>query len=105
MSCVDRPSLRLRPPRRSAAAGTPAWPTFTGTASLVGTSSSGATVYVDESLGSEGTQNAQSLLSSADDVVAQNNAIFGITGGAVDVIVYPIGGCHAWNRWGGSRRV
>ena len=80
----------LRPPR--AAAATPAWPTFTGTATLVGTSRSGVTVYVDESLGAQGTQNAQDLLSSADSVVAQNNAIFGITGGPVDVIVYAIGG-------------
>jgi hypothetical protein len=79
----------LRPPR---AAGTPAWPTFTGTATLVGTSSSGVTVYVDEGLGAQGMEDAQSLLSSADDVVAQNNAIFGITGGPVDVIVYAIGG-------------
>ena len=80
----------LRPPR--AAAATPAWPTFTGTATLVGTSRSGVTVYVDESLGAQGTQNAQELLASADSVVAQNNAIFGITGGPVDVIVYAIGG-------------
>jgi hypothetical protein len=92
MSFADRPSLRLRPPRRPAAAGTPAWPTFTGTASLVGTSSSGVTVYVDQALGRAGMQNAQSLLSSVDGVVAQNNAIFGITGGPVDVIVYAIGG-------------
>jgi hypothetical protein len=49
-------------------------------------------VYVDRSLGAEGQQNAQSLLSGADNVVAQNNAIFGITGGPVDVIVYAIGG-------------
>ena len=79
----------LRPPR---AAATPNWPTFAGTATLVGTSSSGVTVYVDESLGAPGTQNAQSLLSSADSVVAQNNAFFAITGGPVDVIVYAIGG-------------
>ena len=84
------PSLHpLRPPR---AAATPAWPTFTGTATLVGTSSSGVTVYVDQSLGASGMQNAQSLLSDADSVVDQNNAFFGITGGPVDVIVYAIGG-------------
>jgi hypothetical protein len=84
------PSLHpLRPPR---AAATPAWPTFTGTATLVGTSPGGVTVYVDESLGAQGTQNAQSLLSDADSVVAQNNAFFGIAGGPVDVIVYAIGG-------------
>jgi hypothetical protein len=78
----------LRPPR----AGAPAWPTFAGTAQLVGTSSSGVTVYVDPTLGDPGLQNAKSLLSSADTVVAQNNAIFAIAGGAVDVIVYALGG-------------
>jgi hypothetical protein len=82
----------LRPPRAVAAAAAPAWPTFKGTATVVGTSSNGVTVYVDEALGSQGMQDAQSLLSSADTVVAQNNAIFGITGGPVDVIVYAIGG-------------
>ena len=79
-------------PSRAVAAAVPAWPTFNGTATLVGTSSSGVTVYVDEALGSQGTQDAQSLLSSADGVVAQNNQIFGITGGPADVIVYAIGG-------------
>ena len=79
-------------PTRAVAAAAPAWPTFTGTASVVGTSSNGVTVYVDQALGSQGMQDAQSLLSSADGVVAQNNTIFGITGGPVDVIVYAIGG-------------
>ena len=92
MSALGRPNAPLRPPRVPAAAGTPAWPTFTGSATLVGTSSSGVTVYVDQTLGAQGTQNAQDLLSSADRVVAQNNAFFAITGGAVDVIVYAIGG-------------
>ena len=55
------------------------------------TSSSGVTVYVDESLGAEGTQNAVAAV-PADNVVAQNNAIFGITGGPVDALVYAIGG-------------
>ena len=82
----------LRPPKPAAAPGAPAWPTFAGTATLVGTSNSGVTVYVDQSLGQPGMQNAQSLLSSADTVVAQNNTIFGISGGAVDVIIYAIGG-------------
>ncbi len=81
----------LRPPRAVAAAA-PAWPTFKGTATVVGTSSNGVTVYVDQALGSQGMQDAQSLLSSADSVVAQNDTIFGITGGPVDVIVYAIGG-------------
>jgi hypothetical protein len=49
-------------------------------------------VYVDQALGEPGMQNAQSLLSSADGVVAQNNAFFEITGGPVDVVIYAIGG-------------
>lgn len=81
----------LRRPRAVAAAA-PAWPTFSGTATLVGTSSKGVTVYVDQALGSQGMQDAQSLLSSADTVVDQNDTIFGITGGPVDVIVYALGG-------------
>ncbi len=58
----------------------------------MGTSSSGVTVYVDPSLGAQGMQNAQDLLSDADRVVKDNNAIFGITGGPVDVIVFALGG-------------
>ena len=82
----------LRPPTRPAAPGQPAWPTFMGTATLVGTSSSGVTVYVDQSLGQQGMDNAQSLLSSADTIVSQNNTIFAIHGGPVDVVIYAIGG-------------
>jgi hypothetical protein len=89
---ADRPNTPLRPPRAAAAGDTPSWPTFTGTAQLVGTSTDGVTVYVDPTLGQQGLDNANSLLASADNVVAQNNAIFGITGGAVNVIVYALGG-------------
>ena len=93
---VFRPNQPLRPPRRRRArqpgATTPAWPSYTGTGELVGTSSSGVTVYVDASLGQPGLQNAQDLLADADRVVGQNNAIFGITGGAVDVIVFALNG-------------
>jgi hypothetical protein len=49
-------------------------------------------VYVDPTLGNEALQNAQDLLAAADRVVAQNNAIFGISGGAVDVILFALGG-------------
>jgi hypothetical protein len=76
MSAISRPNAPLRPPRAPAAAGAPAWPTFTGTATLVGTSSSGVTVYVDQTLGAQGTQNAQDLLSSADSVVAHVIGLF-----------------------------
>ncbi len=72
--------------------GTPTWPNFQGTPQLVGTSSSQVSVYVDASLGAEATQNANDLLAAADGVVAKNNAIFAIQGGATNVIVYALNG-------------
>ena len=45
-----------------------------------------------QSLGQQGMANTQWLLSSADTIVSQNNTIFGIQGGPVDVIIYAIGG-------------
>lgn len=76
----------------AAAPAAPAWPSYTGTSQLVGTSSSGVSVYVDPNLGNQALQNAQDLLAAADRVVQQNNAIFGIAGGPVDVIVFALGG-------------
>ncbi|HEY3945651.1 MAG TPA: hypothetical protein VGL78_10525 [Solirubrobacteraceae bacterium] len=84
-----RPPLRHVAPARGPTA--PAWPSYTGDSQLVGTSS-GVTVYVDPTLGNQALQNAQDLLAAADRVVQQNNAIFGITGGAVDVIVFALNG-------------
>lgn len=84
----------LRLPRQPATqqAASPAWPSYTGTAQLVGTSPGGVTVYVDPSLGAQALQNANDLLSAADTVVQKNNAFFGITGGPVDVILFALGG-------------
>jgi hypothetical protein len=76
----------------AAAAAGPAWPSYTGTADLVGTSTSGVTVYVDPSLGQPALENAQALLADADRIVEANNTIFAITGGPVDVIVFALGG-------------
>ncbi len=81
----------MQPGARTAGAG-PAWPSYTGTAQKVGTSSSGVTVYVDPSLGAQGLHSANDLLAGADGVVQKNNAIFAITGGAVDVIVFALNG-------------
>jgi hypothetical protein len=100
----DRVNRPLRPPAdgpakvpvmstaASAAVATPAWPSFTGTAQQVGTSSTGITVYVDPSLGAAAEANAQALLAGADRVVRQNNAIFGTSGGAVSAIVFALNG-------------
>jgi len=71
----------------------PRWPGFRGTSQLVGSTPDGiVTVYVDPSLGPPGLQNAQDLLADAPRVVAANNAIFGTDGGAVNVIIYALGG-------------
>jgi hypothetical protein len=86
----------LRPPQRradrQAGLAGPAWPSFRGEAQLVGQSTMGVTVYVDPTIGEQGSQNAQSLLAAADGVVRQNNLIFGIEGGAVDAIVFALNG-------------
>jgi hypothetical protein len=83
-----------RPPSRSGPEATagPAWPSYTGTAQRVGSSRTGVTVYVDPSLGAAALQNAESLLADADRIVQANNTIFGITGAAVDVILFALGG-------------
>jgi hypothetical protein len=71
----------------------PNWPGFRGTSQLVGATADGVvTVYVDPALATPGLQNAQDLLADASQVAAANNAIFGTTGGAVNVIVYALGG-------------
>src|SRR6516164_854663 len=71
----------------------PAWPSYTGTSQIVGTSADGrTTVYVDPTLGPPAIQNAQDLVNDADRVTAANDAIFGTTGGAVSVIVFALGG-------------
>lgn len=86
----------LRPPlrrvARARAEGEPAWPSFRGQARLAGASTKGVSVYVDEAFGAEATQNADDLLAATDRVVAQNNAIFGIDGAPVDVVVCALRG-------------
>ena len=92
---------RFQPPRAPQkplaigpeAASPPAWPSYTGTSQLVGTSPSGrVTVYVDPSLGAPALKNAQDLLQDADRVVSANDSIFGTTGGPVSAIVFALGG-------------
>ncbi|MGH2850872.1 MAG: hypothetical protein ACRDLP_09670 [Solirubrobacteraceae bacterium] len=103
MSGSVRPNHPLLPPPQGAApppqraapapgASGPAWPSYTGTAELIGKSSAGVSVYVDPTLGDQGRQSAQQLLAAADGVVRQNNAIFAIDGGPVDVIVFALNG-------------
>ncbi|HEV2363551.1 MAG TPA: hypothetical protein VGS12_05055 [Caulobacteraceae bacterium] len=79
--------------RRRPAVGAPAWPSFRGVAQQVGTSPSGrVTVYVDPNLGAPGLENGRSLLADADRIVAANDAVFGVAGGAVEVVVFALGG-------------
>lgn len=85
------PAAQAAPGRAGVASG-PAWPSYTGTAQRVGTSTTGVTVYVDPSLGQPALQNAHALLGDADRIVQANNTIFNITGGPVEVIVFALGG-------------
>jgi hypothetical protein len=87
------PAVTDRQPIRADSIKPPAWPSYTGTSQLVGTTPSGrATIYVDPSLGAPGLQNAQDLLNDADRVASANDALFGTTGGPVSVIVFALGG-------------
>ena len=94
MDQVIARSHQLRKPpvaRRRDAPAAPPWPSYQGTSQFVGTSPSGrVTVYVDPTLGPAGLKNAQDLLNDADRVVTANDAIFGITGGPVSVIVFAL---------------
>jgi hypothetical protein len=84
----------VAPGRRADAllADAPAWPSYRGSAELVGTSTLGVSVYVDPSLGAPALENARDLLAGADRVVEQNDAIFATSGGPVDVIVFALAG-------------
>jgi hypothetical protein len=71
----------------------PSWPTYRGVAHLVGTSPSGkVTVYVEPKLGAPGFASAQGLIANADAIVAKNDMIFGTPGGAVNVLIWTLGG-------------
>lgn len=71
----------------------PKWPSYQGVSTFVGVSPSGrVSVYVDASLGAEALKNANDLVSDADRVVAENDTLFGTTGGPVNVIVFALGG-------------
>jgi hypothetical protein len=86
-------ALRKPIPFRVGQQAAPAWPSYSGTSELVGTTPSGrVTVFVDPTLGEPGAQNARDLLSDADRVVQANDAIFGTRGGSVSVIVFALDG-------------
>ncbi len=72
---------------------TPAWPSYKGISLLAGTSSDGRTaVYYDPSLGQPCLQNALDLVKAADKVFSSNDTLFGVRGGAVNVIIFALGG-------------
>src|SRR3984957_14564249 len=80
-----------QPLRRSSTA--PQWPSYTGTSQYFGTSPVAMVAnYLDHTLGAPALQNAKDLLADADRVVAANNAIFGVPGDPVSVIVFALGG-------------
>lgn len=69
------------------------WPSYTDTATLVGSSPSGrVTVYYDAMLGAQGLKNATDLVADADRVMTFNDATFGSVGSHVNVIVFALGG-------------
>jgi hypothetical protein len=71
----------------------PSWPSFPGGAQYVGASASGrVAVWVDPALGAPGQQNALDLVGDGDRVLVANDALFGVTGGGVQVLVYALGG-------------
>jgi hypothetical protein len=79
--------------RRAAAPTAPAWPSYTGTSSYVGSSADGRVdVFVDSSLGNEAMKNATDLVADADRICALNDAFFGTPGGKVQIIVFALGG-------------
>lgn len=69
------------------------WPSYTGTATLAGTSSDGiTTVYYDASLGASARYNAQGLISLAPTVNTYCNQIFAAPAKKVNVIIFALGG-------------
>ena len=83
----------LRTHTRGRQPSVPTWPSFRGTSEVVAKSPSGkVTVYVDPALGAPGLENAHHLVGDADRVVSANDTIFGAAGGAVNVIVFALGG-------------
>jgi hypothetical protein len=77
----------------AASAAIPSWPSYTGLATLVGTSPLGkVTVYVDASLGPLVITNANDLIANGDAICTSNDAIFGTTGAPVRVVIFALGG-------------
>ncbi len=91
MGCQQR-SRRLMHPDLAAAPRIQ-WPSFPGTATLVGTSADGkTTVYVDDALQSPALANALALVKDAPRINALDDAFFGATGGPCNVILFALGG-------------
>ena len=79
--------------RMATAPSAPAWPSYTGSSTYVGTSADGRVeVFVDPSLSDPAMQNAVDLVNDASRIAALNDAFFGTPGGPVQVIVFALGG-------------
>ena len=86
-------AIKRHPLRAAKAAVIPSWPSYSGVSQVVGSTADGrVTVYVDPSLGAAGLKNAQDLLADGPRIVDANDALFGTTGGPVNVIVFALGG-------------
>lgn len=82
------------------------WPSFQGTATLVGTTGDGrCSVYYDASLGVDARNNAADLLGDAPRIMGLNDSYFGKAGGQVNVILFAMpgaGGVPATDGTGGA---
>jgi hypothetical protein len=69
------------------------WPSYTGTATLVGTSSDKlTTVYYDASLGAQALACAQNVVTAAPAINTGNASLFGTPTATTNVIVFALGG-------------
>jgi hypothetical protein len=85
------PRGKQKPTRRAAAAAPPAGTTFDYPATQVGVVAN-VTVYYDPSLGTPGQQLATQLLGAVSTPYQDMQTLFGVSGGAVNVVVAPLSG-------------
>jgi hypothetical protein len=93
MQLIKRKQLGVKTKKLGNPPSVPTWPSYTGVSTYIGSSNIGAVhVFVDSSLGNDGTQNAIDLVNDVDRIVAMNDNFFETTHGEVSVIVFALGG-------------